>query len=285
MPIFRLLITCLALVALLLPLPAAAAQDVLRVAMIPDVNPSRLIRDSQPLVKYLERQTGKRVELVVPTNYAAVVEALVNDQVDFAYLGAFTYVQANRRAGVVPVVQRVEDRNFHSLIIVRPNDGIEQLYDLEGTTFAFGDVNSTSGHLMPSYFLRQLGFDPKRYFSRVVYTGGHDATAFAVANGKVDAGAIDETVYKRLLEKGTIKPSQLKVLYTTPAFTDYVWAARKGLDAATREKLAKAYLSLDPADPEDKKLLALLRGTRFVRADDKSYDKVREAARAVGLLR
>lgn len=274
--------------ALVVAATAAQAQTqpaTIRVAMIPDVNPSKIVRDAQPLVKYLEKETGHPIAMTVPTNYAAVVEALVNDQVDFAYLGAFTYVQANRRAGVVPVVQRVEDLNFHSLFITRPSSGIADLRDLKGKRFAYGDVNSTSGHLMPAYFLMQAGYDPKATFRQTMYSGGHDATAFAVANGKVDAGAIDETVYKRLLDKGTIKKEQVKVFYTTPAFVDYVWAARKGLAPDTREKLAKAYLALDAKDAQDKVLLDLLRGTRFVRATDDRYDRVRTAAKAVGLIR
>ena len=283
----RLLITLLALclATLSLAAPGIAADPPLRVAMIPDVNPSRIIRDAKPLVAYLERETGREVALTVPTNYAAVVEAMVNDQVDFAYLGAFTYVQAHARAGVVPVVQREIDRRFHSLLITRADSPIRQLADLKGKQFAFGDVNSTSGHLMPSYFLRAAGYDPKAFFGRVIYSGGHDATAFAVANGKVDAGAIDETVYRRLLEKGVIKPGQLRVFYTTPAFVDYVWAARKGLPAPVRERLKQAFLKLDADTPSDKVLLGLLRGEKFVPANDADYDRVREAARAVGLLR
>lgn len=263
----------------------AFAEAPLRIGMIPDVNPGRIVRDSRPLVDYLSRETGRRIELTVPTNYATVVESLVNQTVDFAYLGAFTYVQANRRAGVVPVVQRVEDRNFHSLFVTHPGSGIRTISDLEGKRFAFGDVNSTSGHLMPWYFLRQQGHDPRRFFGQVLYSGGHDATALAIANGKVDAGAIDETVYRKLLEKGIISKRKVSVFWTTPAFYDYVWAARKGLDAGTREKLARAYLKLDGKTPEHRKLLALLRGSKFVRADDQAYDQVREAGEAAGLLR
>lgn len=262
-----------------------AAQPVLRVGMIPDVNPSRLIRDSRPLVQYLEKETGARVELTVPTNYAAVVEALANDQLDFAYLGGFTFVQAHNRSGVVPLVQRDTDQRFHSLFVSRPTAPFHRLADLRGHTFAFGDVNSTSGHLMPSYFMRRAGVDPKRDLQEVVYTGGHDATALAVANGKVEAGAMDETVYRKLMEKGTVTRDQIHVFYTTPAFYDYVWVARKGLDTKLQQKLTNAYLGLSPKRPEDKALLDLLRGKRFVRAHAKDYRVLEEAARDAGLLR
>src|SRR5580692_4227759 len=123
-----------------------SSSPALRLAMIPSTDPGKIVRDSQPLVKYIEKETGSRVELVVPTNYAAVVEAIANDRVDIAYLGGFTFVQASRRAGVRPLVQRERDQNFHSVFITPPRSDITSLRDLKGHSFAFGDVNSTSGH-------------------------------------------------------------------------------------------------------------------------------------------
>lgn len=278
--------TLLASVPLLaLAAPSPAEQPVLRVGMIPDVNPTKLIRDSRPLVSYLEKRTGAKVELTVPTNYAAVVEALANDQLDFAYLGGFTFVQAHNRSGVVPLVQRDTDQHFHSLFITQTASELKRLQDVKGKTFAFGDVNSTSGHLMPSYFMRKHGIDPKKDLKEVVYTGGHDATALAVANGKVAAGAMDETVYKKLMDKGTLTKDQIRVFYTTPDFFDYVWVARKGLDPKLQQKLANAYLSLSETRAEDKVLLELLRGKKFVKANAKDYDRLEQAARDAGLLK
>lgn len=265
--------------------PAAAAPPVLRVGMIPDVNPSKLVRDSRPLVRYLERKTGAKVALTVPTNYAAVVEALANDQLDFAYLGGFTFVQAHNRSGVVPLVQRDTDQRFHSLFITQTASDLKRLQDLKGRTFAFGDVNSTSGHLMPAYFMRKSGLDPRRDLQEVLYTGGHDATALAVANGKVAAGAMDETVYRKLMEKGTITQEQVRVFYTTPPFFDYVWVARKGLDPKLQKKLTDAYLSLSERRAEDRALLELLRGKRFVKAKAEDYRVLEKAARDAGLLK
>lgn len=265
--------------------PSLAAQPVLRVGMIPDVNPSKLIRDSKPLVQYLEKKTGATVELTVPTNYAAVVEALANNQLDFAYLGGFTFVQAHNRSGVIPLVQRDTDQRFHSLFITQTASELKKLQDIKRHTFAFGDVNSTSGHLMPSYFMRKSRIDPKKDLKEVLYTGGHDATALAVANGKVDAGAMDETVFKKLMDKGTITQDQIRVFYTTPAFFDYVWVARKGLDPKLQKQLADAYLSLSGTRPGDKVLLDLLRGKRFVKADARNYRVLEQAARDAGLLK
>lgn len=260
------------------------SRPTLRLSMIPTNDPGRMLRDSDPLVSYLEQETGARVQMTIPTNYAAVVEAIANDQVDIAYLGGFTYVQAARRAGVIPLVQRDQDQNFHSLFITHPDSGIKGLNDLKGHSFAFGDVNSTSGHLMPEYFMRQANVDPE-LISRAVYTGGHDATALAVANRKVDAGALDETVYQKMVKDGKLDPAKATVFYTTPPYFDYVWAARKGLDPKLAEAFASAFLKLGANNPEDKAILEFLRATKYVHANDSDYDKLRQAARDAGLLK
>jgi phosphonate transport system substrate-binding protein len=259
------------------------SQSVLRLAMIPSTDPGKIVRESQPLVSYLEKETGSRVELMVPTNYAAVVEAIANDRVDIAYLGGFTFVQASQRAGVQPLVQRERDQNFHSVFITQPGSRINTLADLKGHSFAFGDVNSTSGHLMPAYYMREANVDPNA-IAKALYTGGHDATALAVANKKVDAGAMDELVLGNVMKSGKITPDQVRVFYTTPAFFDYVWAARKGLDPKLRDGFAAAFLKLDASNAENKGLLDLLNATKYVRAEDANYDKLRQAARAEGLL-
>ena len=256
----------------------------LRVTMIPTTDPGKVVRESQPLVSYLEKETGAKIELTVPTNYAAAVEAIANDQVDIGYLGGFTYVQASKRAGVVPLVQRDRDQNFHSLFITQPNSNINTLADLKGHTFAFGDVNSTSGHLMPEYYMRDAKVDPD-VIAKAIYTGGHDATALAVANKKVDAGALDETVYQKMVKDGKIDASQVKVFYTTPPFFDYVWVARKGLDPKLADSFTAAFLKLDEHNPADKTILDLLSATKYVKAVDGSYDKLRQAAKDSGLLK
>jgi phosphonate transport system substrate-binding protein len=260
------------------------AQQTLRLSMIPTTDPGKVVRESEPLIAYLEKETGAKIELTVPTNYAAVVEAIANDQVDIAYLGGFTYVQASKRAGVVPLVQRDRDQNFHSLFITQQDSGINSLADLKGRTFAFGDVNSTSGHLMPEYFMREAKVDPD-VIVRAIYTGGHDATALAVANKKVDAGALDEAVYQKMTKEGKLDPSQVRVFYTTPPFYDYVWAARKGLDPKLADSFTAAFLKLDANNPEHKAILDLLNAAKYVKAEDGSYDKLRQAARDSGLLK
>ena len=260
------------------------AQPRLRLSMIPTTDPGKMLRESQALVDYLQKETGAKVELTIPTNYAAVVEAVGSDQVDIAHFGGFTYVQASGRYGVKPLVQRDRDRSFHSVFLTQPASPVNGLADLKGHTFAFGDVNSTSGHLMPQYFMRQGGVDPE-VIAKAVYTGGHDATALAVANRKVDAGAMDELVFERMTKEGKLAAGSVRVFYTTPPYLDYVWAARKGLDPKLAEAFANALLKLDAADEQQKKVLDILSAAKYVRADDGDYERLRQAAREAGLLK
>lgn len=260
------------------------SQRRLRISMIPTTDPGNIIRQSQPFIDYLEKKTGAKVELTVPTNYAAVVEAVSNDRVDVAYFGGFTFVQASARAGAVPLVQRERDQNFHTLFITQTNSPIHSLKDLKGHSFAFGDVNSTSGHLMPAFFMQQQGID-RSVIDKAIYTGGHDATALAVANGKVDAGAIDELVYGRMMKEGKLSESQVRILYTTPPFFDYVWAARKGLNPAIAKAFADSMLALDAGNPDEKAILDLLNASKYVKAEDSSYGPLRQAAKDAGLLK
>jgi phosphonate transport system substrate-binding protein len=260
------------------------SRSTLRLSMIPTTDPGKIVRESQPFIDYLQMKTGAKIELTVPTNYAAVVEAVSNDRVDIAYLGGFTFVQASARAGATPLVQRERDQNFHSLFITQPKSPIRSLNDLQGHSFAFGDVNSTSGHLMPAYFMQQQGVD-QAVIDKAIYTGGHDATALAVANGKVDAGAMDELIYQRMITEGKLREAQLRVFYSTPPFFDYVWAARKGLDPALAKGFADAMLALDAGNPEQKKILDLLSASKYVKAQDSSYGPLRQAAKDAGLLK
>jgi phosphonate transport system substrate-binding protein len=259
-----------------------AAEPTLRVSMIPTTDPSKALRENQPLLAYWQKQTGRAPELTIPTSYAAVVEALVNDKVDIAYLGGFTYVQASARAGVKPLVQRSIDQQFHSVFITQTNSKIHSLADLHGH-FVFGDVNSTSGHLMPLYYMQQEKVDPE-VIKNASYSGAHDATALAVANGKAEAGAMDEQVYKKMTANGQLKPGAVRVFYTTPPFFDYVWVADKNLDPSVAEAFAGSMKALNAANPDQKALLDLLNAKDYVVANDADYQKLRDAAKSAGLL-
>jgi len=279
------LVRHLALAALLVA-PALAGAAVLRVSAIPDESPTELQRKFAPLGAYLARATGLEVKFVPVTDYAATVEGLAAGKLDLVWYGGFTFVQARRRTGdAIPLVQRAEDAHFHSKIIVPASSKARALSDLKGASFAFGSVSSTSGHLMPRFFLLEAGIDPERDFANVAYSGAHDVTARWVEAGKVDAGALNESIWQKLVDERKVDPAKVRVLWTTPEFHDYVWTARGGLDPALVERLRAAFLALDPANPEHKTILDLQRASRFIPTGPENYAAIERAARAAGLLR
>lgn len=271
--------------AALFVMQPAAAQQVFRVTAIPDESPTELARKAEPLMKYLEAQLAMKVEFTPVTDYAAAVEALVNKKVDLAWFGGFTFVQANVRSGgkVIPIVQREEDEKFRSVFITT-DPAIKTLADLKGKDVSFGSQSSTSGHLMPRSFLMQAGVDADKDFKRVAFSGAHDATVAAVAAGKVAAGALNISVWDRLVAEKKVDTEKVKVFFTTPPYFDYNWTVHADMPAAVREKLTKALLTLDRNTPEGKEILSLQRATRFIPSKPENYKGIEAAARSAGLL-
>ena len=262
--------------------PGRAADTTIHVGMIPDAGATQVAVDQKkPLGDYLQAALGQPVQLVIPTNYNATVEALGNGSLDFAYLGGLTYLKAHEQYGVTPLVQRNTDLQFHSLFIAQAGSSIQSLADLKGKNFAFGDINSTSGHLMPYLALRNAGVNPDADL-KFRYSGSHAATAKAVEAGAVDAGALDETVFRQMVTNHDIDGGKVRVFFTTPPFVDYVWVARKDVNSALAEKMAQAFLKLQ--QPKDSQILDILRGNQFVRANDQEYDTLRSVARQLGML-
>ncbi|MBA4242691.1 putative selenate ABC transporter substrate-binding protein [Ectopseudomonas hydrolytica] len=263
----------------------AQAADVLKVSAIPDEAPTELLRKFKPLGAYLEQELGMKVEFVPVADYAAVVEALAADRIDMAWLGGFTFVQAHLKTGnAVPLVQREQDAEFTSKFITS-DPAVKSLQDLKGKTFAFGSVSSTSGSLMPRYFMLQDGIKPEDFFSRVAYSGAHDATAAWVQAGKADGGVLNASVWQKLVDAGKVDTDKVKVFATTPTYYDYNWTVRGNLDADLQAKIKSAFLALDPAKPEHKAILDLQAASRFIETKPENYEGIEEAARAAGLLK
>jgi len=265
---------------------AGHAQSVLRVSAIPDEAPTELQRKFAPLGKYLEDKTGMKVQFTPVTDYAATVEGLAAGKLDLVWYGGFTFVQANIRTkgGAIPLVQRVEDEKFRSVFITRAGSGIKALGDLKGKDFTFGSVSSTSGHLMPRFFMMKAGINPDKDL-RVAFSGAHDATAFQVAGGKVDAGALNISVWEKLVNEKRIDTEQVSVFYTTPPYYDYNWTVRGDLDPKIVTKIKEAFLALDPNNPAHAEILKLQRAARFVPTKPENYKGIEDAARSAGLLK
>ena len=264
----------------------AHASGVLRVSAIPDEAPTELQRKFAPLGKYLEKETGLKVQFTPVSDYAAVVESLATKKLDLAWLGGFTFVQAKIRTNgtAIPIAQREEDARFTSKFVTA-DPAIKTLADLKGKTFAFGSPSSTSGSLMPRFFLQQAGLAPEKDFKNVAYSGAHDATVAFVAAGKADAGVLNASVWDKLVETKKVDTDKVRVFATTPPYFDYNWTVRGDLDPALVKKLTEAFLKLDPNNPEHKEIMALQRASRFIPTQQKNYDGIEQAARSAGLLK
>nr|WP_312377617.1 putative selenate ABC transporter substrate-binding protein [Delftia acidovorans] len=278
---------CVLAASTLSSLPALATEPaVLRVSAIPDEAPTELQRKFEPLGKYLSAQTGMKVVFTPVTDYAAVVESLATRKLDLAWLGGFTFVQAKIRTNgtAIPIVQREEDARFTSKFITA-NPAIKTLADLKGKSFAFGAPSSTSGSLMPRFFLQQDGINPEKDFKTVAFSGAHDATVAFVAAGKAEAGVLNASVWDKLVESKKVDTSKVRVFATTPPYFDYNWTVRGDLDPALVKKLTDAFLALDPAKPEHKAILELQRAARFVPTQASNYEGIEAAAKSAGLLK
>jgi phosphonate transport system substrate-binding protein len=262
------------------------AQQVLRVSAIPDEAPTELQRKFKPLGNYLEQKLGMKVEFVPVTDYAASVEGLINHKLDMVWFGGFTFVQAKVRSNgkVIPIVQREEDQQFKSVFITS-DKSINKLEDLKGKTFSFGSESSTSGHLMPRYYLLGAKINPDTDMKRIAFSGAHDATVAAVAGGKVDAGVVNISVWEKLVAQGKVDRNAVRVFYTTPGYFDYNWTVRSDMNPALRNKLTAAFLALNKNDPQDKEILDLQRATRFIPSKPENYAAIEKAAHNAGLLK
>lgn len=289
-PLFSVLILAAGLSGTVVLAPAAArpAEQLkeLRVSAIPDENPNELMRIYTPFAEYLGKELGIPVKYTNVVDYAATVEGLAARKLDMVWYGGFTFVQARKRTGnAIPVVSRQEDLEFTSKFIARKDTGITSLADLKGRNFSFGSVSSTSGHLMPRYFLMQNGIVPERDFKNVAFSGAHDATALWVESGKVDAGALNFSVWEKLVQTKKVDTAKVDVFWTTPPYADYVWTVRGDLDPALVGKIAEAFTRLRADNPEHKKLLDLQRTKRYVRVKPEDFKPTEEAAIAAGLLK
>ena len=287
-PLLKLASQALVTTALLIGTHAAVAQTtVLRVSAIPDEAPTELQRKFKPLGDYLKKETGLDVQFTPVTDYAAVVEGLANNKIDLAWLGGFTFVQARIRTngGALPIVQRSEDEKFTSKFIVPIDSPAKTLADLKGKNFAFGSPSSTSGHLMPRYFLMKAGVNPDADFKAVAFSGAHDATLAFVASGRAEGGALNASVMDKLVESGNPNAAKVRVLGTTPPYFDYNWTVRPGLDPALTKKLTDAFLKLDPSKPEHKEIMDLQRASKYLRTQSSNYDGIETAARSAGLIK
>ena len=271
---------------------AAGSEDVptLVIGGIPDQDVALLQERFDGLADHLSAELGIPVRYQPATSYAAVVTAFANGDVGLGWFGGLTGVQARLETpGARAVAQRPIDATFRSVFVAGDQVPARSLEDLAGTSFTFGSESSTSGHLMPRFFLTQAGVDPQTDFDgQPGYSGSHDTTWKLVEAGTYEAGALNESVWDRAVAQRQVDTSKVREVLRTPEYVDYHWVAHPDLDEVhgegTTERVVQALLGMDEAGPDARRVLALFEDTSFVPAENASYESIEQVARSLGLL-
>lgn len=280
----------------LLPTPASAAPT-LRLSAIPDQNPEKLNRLYPLVAKVLSRQLGVPVRYVPMVDYNAAVSAFRTGDLDVVWFGGLTGVQARlQKPGAKVLAQRDIDASFHSVFITNPRSGLtpfvpqKGLTALKGKRVTFGSESSTSGRLMPQWFLAQAGVKPQDFAGGAAgFSGSHDATIALVQSGAYEVGAVNEQVWRASLRNGKADRKKVFVLWKTPGYPDYHWLAQPDLDRrfgpGFTGRLQKAILAWRQKDPEQNQILELFGAQLFTTARPQDYKRIEEVGRQVGLIR
>ncbi len=267
----------------------------LGISAIPDQDPELLNRLYPSVAERFAKETGLEVAYRPVTDYTAVVRAFEVGDIHLAWMGGLTGVQARERVpGANAIAQRDIDADFHSLFIANNSSGLAPFADIEGLqglaghSLTFGSETSTSGRLMPQYFMAQGDFDQADLKGSPGFSGSHDATIEAVASGSFEVGAVNEQVWMATVEAGEVDLSEVEVLWRSPGYADYHWLARPDLDEVfgkgTTQKVTDLLLGLDVADEADAAILELFGALSFVTTENANYDQIESVAREQGLL-
>ncbi|MDH4406006.1 MAG: putative selenate ABC transporter substrate-binding protein [Cyanobium sp. D14.bin.5] len=294
---------CLALLPAVLPpvpaslLPAAEAQQVLRIGAIPDQNPEKLNRLYGLVADELSQQLGVKVSYVPVTDYAAAVSAFRTGSLDLVWFGGLTGVQASlQKPGAQMLAQRDIDAQFYTVFIANARSGIKPIQNqkglvaLKGKRFTFGSESSTSGRLMPQYFLAQAGVKLADFAGGAPgFSGSHDATIALVQSGTYDAGAVNEQVWKSNLRSGKANRSKVVQIWRTPSYPDYLWLGQPNLDQRFGKgfsaKLRQSIISWRATDPEQKQILSLFGAQQFTTVKPGEYKQIEQVGRQIGKIR
>ena len=254
----------------------------LRVGLIPSEDAQAMMRASQQVMEQLAAKTGMKVKPFVANDYNGVIEAMRSGKIDVAYFGPFSYVLASQlaqaEAFAIPVAKKSGKSSYQSLIISKKDKGLASMAALQGKTFAFVDPSSASGHLFPKAGLKGDGVDTDKYFSRVIFSGSHDASIMAVANGKVDAAAVAAPIFQTAVAKGHVKAEDFQIIWRSQPIPESPMAWRKNLDEATKKKVAAALAEIKGLPWGDRGEL-----NGFAPTNDQAYDVVRNTAKALNL--
>lgn len=257
---------------------------VIRVGVLPDQGIEALQKRHRPLLDYLSAETGVPFRLVVPDSYSGLLEMFRQEEIDLAHFGGFTFLMARETAGARGLVVRDVDTRFRSYFLARADRPEADIADFRGATLAFGAWLSTSGHLMPRYFLRQDNIDPESWFANIVYSGSHDETAFLVRDGKADLGAANAEIVEAMYRDGRLSRDEVRVVRQSPPYTDYVWATRSRIDDEFRHDLTNAFLKLSTGDPEHAAILDQLGAGGFLPVLNEELEPLKSIALSLDMF-
>ncbi len=271
------------LILLLLILLSACSQEglqdrrteIIKIGVLPDQNKEVLVKKYNPLINYLAERTGQRVELIIPDSYADLLEKFIQNDIDLANFGAYTYLRAWMKVNAQPLVSRDIDSHFTSIIIVPADSPADNLQDLKDMRFAFGSRLSTSGHLMPRYYFEKQNIDVEKYFSEVIYSDNHDETISLVRDKKIGAGVINAAIFKQLLGSGRIAKDQVKIIWESPGYQNYVWATQDTLSQDIKRSLRNAFMGLTQIDHQHQDILNRLDAAYFTPVSQKDFTKLK----------
>ncbi|PLR74453.1 MULTISPECIES: phosphate/phosphite/phosphonate ABC transporter substrate-binding protein [Bacillus] len=263
-------------------------EEAFTIGVIPVQTEGAMETAMDKLQSILEKELDRKVDVEVYPDYNGVVEAMNYDKIDMAYFGPLTYVVAHEKSGAEAIITQLIDGEpfYHSYIVTHKDSPYNNMEDMVAAAgeidFAFGDINSTSGSLIPSIELQDQGVytsEDDNKFKSVRFTGSHDATALAVQNKQVDAGAIDSAIYNQLVDSGKIDGEQFKTIWESEKLFQYPWAVHQDTDKETIEKLQETFLAID-----DKEVLDAFGATGFTEASNEQYESIREAAVKQGII-
>lgn len=263
---------------------------VIRVGVLPDEDKAELNRRYAPLLEHLSQVTGPKFELITPDSYDHLLRIFDNGELDLAYFGGLTFLKAHVNSNALPLVMRDVDTRFTSYFVVGRLGPLRDCNDLTcdelaDKVFSFGSKLSTSGHLMPRYYMKTvIGIEPETYFAEVRYSGAHDTTAFRIRDGDVDLGVINSEILKIMLREGRLKQGDLRVLWESPPFPNYVWAIDHKLDEAVRENLLYAFLMLEYGNENHARILSSVGAKSFLPAGTDEFMALQQIAESLGML-